>query len=335
MDRDEALGIFRGARTEEWNVRRNTGEAIPGFSQASLNGADLSFMNLRDLDLRRADLRKVNLFGADLRGSDLRGASLLQADLSGAILHGINLSQAACGQTVFANVDLASVIGLEQTVHAAPSSIGTDTLSRSGGNIPETFLRGCGLSPWEILSAELYKRELTPPTLADLQYRIFDAWTKGRSLINGCFISYSWKDAEFVDRLRDRLMSEGINVWLDRHDMVAGTIQDQVWRAIQFHHATILVLSKDSVASDWVENELDMARSKEKAEGRAVLCPLTLDDAWKAKVGAEDGPGDPSRHLWRTLTQKLILDFSEWRTQAFDDVFQKLVRGLNTNYAPR
>jgi len=41
----------------------------------------------------------------------------------------------------------------------------------------------------------------------------------------------------------------------------------------------LLVLSDASVRSDRVENELDMARSKEKAEGQAVLCPVTLDDA--------------------------------------------------------
>jgi hypothetical protein len=138
----------------------------------------------------------------------------------------------------------------------------------------------------------------------------------------------------FVDQLRDRLMSEGINVWLDRHDMVAGTIQDQVWRAIQIRHVVILVLSEDSVKSDWVENELDMARQKEKDERRAVLCPIALDGAWKDKVGANDGPGDPSRQLWRTLTQKLVLDFSE-KSEAFDVVFQKLVRGLKPNYGPR
>lgn len=151
-------------------------------------------------------------------------------------------------------------------------------------------------------------------------------------MINGCFISYSWKDAKFVDKLHDRLRSEGVNVWLDRHDMVAGMIQDQVWRAIQVHHVVILVLSKDSVQSDWVENELDMARNKEKAAGRAVLCPVALDDAWKAKVEAQGGPGDPSRPLWRTLTQKLVVDFSKVRE--FDEAFGKLLRGLKINYGP-
>ncbi len=78
-----------------------------------------------------------------------------------------------------------------------------------------------------------------------------------------------------------------------------------------------------------------MARNKEKSEGRAVLCPVALDDAWKAKVAAKDGPGDPSRPLWRTLTQKLVIDFSRWKTKAFDASFNKLLRGLKKNYGPQ
>ena len=236
--------------------------------------------------------------------------------------------------TIFGDVDLSEVKGLESIKHEGPSTIGVDTLVRSRGKIPEAFLRGCGFTPWEALAAKFYSPELTPPGFAELQYQVFDAWTKGRSMINGCFVSYSRADAGFVDKLRDHLMSEGINVWLDRHDMVAGTIQDQVWRAIQIHHVAIIVLSKDSVESDWVENELDMARQKEKAEKRAVLCPICLDDAWKAKVAAKDTPGDPSRQLWRTLQQKLVVDFHGWETGAFEGAFQKLLRGLKTNYVP-
>src|SRR5262249_27874169 len=152
--------------------------------------------------------------------------------------------------------------------------------------------------------------------------------------INGCFISYSWEDAKFVDKLRDHLVAEGVNIWLDRHDMVAGTIQDQVWRAIQIHHVVILVLSAASMESDWVENELEMARRKEKAEKRAVLCPIRLDDAWEAKVAAEDTPGDPERKLWRTLAQKLVVDFRGWESGSFERAFEKLLRGLKLNYGP-
>ncbi len=314
----------------------NDAELIGAYlSGANFIGADLNQANLSDANLMRANLSGANLSGANFSGATLSHADLSGANFSGAYLSGANLSTATCARTLFADVDLSEVRALDSVRHYGPSTLGTDTMFRSRGRIPEAFLRGCGLAPWEVLSTELYKPELTPAGLADLQCRIFDAWTKGRSLLNGCFISYSWKDADFVEQLRNRLIGEGINVWLDRHDMVAGTIQDQVWRAIQIHHAVILVLSKDSVVSDWVENELDMARNKEKDQGRAVLCPIALDDAWKEKIAAKDQPGDPSRHLWRTLQQKLILDFSGWDTELFDESFQKLVRGLKTNYGPK
>jgi uncharacterized protein YjbI with pentapeptide repeats len=360
----EEIPNLRGANLSEANLRgailhranlrgANLGEADLGeailhranLGGANLGEAELRGANLREADLRAADLRdallwganliEANLDGANLRGANLHRANLSKANLDRAVLSGADVSRAICVSTSFGNVDLSEANGLDFVEHEGPSTIGIDTLFLSKGKIREAFLRGCGLTPWEILSANLYRPELTPAGLSDLQYQIFDAWTKGRSMINGCFVSYSHSNAKFVDKLRDRLYAEGVNVWLDRHDMVAGTMQDQVWRAIQLHHVVILVLSEDSVKSDWVENELDMARNKEKAEGRAVLCPVALDDAWKAKVDAKGSPGDPSRQLWRTLHQKLVLDFSGWTTKAFDEAFQKLLRGLNTNYGPR
>lgn len=302
---------------------------------AALAGAQLKGADLEGADLGRADLEGADLKGANLTGAYLKGADLKEANLDGARLEGAHLGQAKCLSTAISNVDLSQVGGLDNVEHVGPSSIGVDTLSRSKGRIPEVFLRGCGLAPWEVLSSRLYDPQMTPPRFADLQCDIFSAWTKGKDMINGCFISYSRKDWKFVDKLHDRLVAEGINVWLDRHEMVAGAIQDQVWRAIQLHHVVIIVLSEDSTQSDWVENELDMAREKEKTEGRVVLCPVALDEAWRTKVDARGGPGNPSRPLWRTLQQKLILDFSPWETEAFDQVFAKLVRGLRTYYGPK
>ena len=359
----------------EWNHRCKAGDDIPNLSECSLVGVDLSDANLRnallmfadvrgsnlsranliDADLSHADLGGANLSDADLGGAnlgsadlacanfsdvDLRGANLNSAglratNLTGADLREADLTEAVCTFTVFADVDLSTTNGLDSVNHKGRSTIGYDTLFRSEGHIPEAFLRGCSLTQWEILAANLYRPELTPSGVSDLQYRIFDAWTNGRSMINGCFISYSHEDAKFVDKLRERLITEGVNVWLDRHDMVAGTVQDQVWRAIQLHDVALLVLSEASVASDWVANELDIARNKEKSEGRAVLCPVSLDDAWKAKIEANYGPGDPCRQLWRTLQQKLVVDFSQWKTKAFAASFAKLVRGLKANYVPR
>jgi uncharacterized protein YjbI with pentapeptide repeats len=357
MDRDEALKLLKGGEEgiRAWNAYRRWHHDRQDLAGAELGGAELEGADLTSADLAGANFVLAYLRGARLTNADLRGANLARANLDGAnleeaVLAEANLSRAnldgdhlagadlegvMCSATAFIHVNLSQVRGLDKVEHHGPSSVGMDTLFLSKGQIPEVFLRGCGLAPWEVLSARLYDPELTPPRFADLQCDIFSAWTKGKDMINGCFISYSWNDSKFVKKLHARLVAEGINVWLDKHDMAAGTIQDQVWRAIQLHHVVVLVLSEDSVKSDWVENELDMARQKEKAEGRAVLCPVALDDAWEAKVDASDGPGDPSRPLWRTLTQKLVMDFSPWKTKAFDKVFEKLVRGLRTYYGPK
>ena len=297
--------------------------------------ADLREADLREANLREADLDGVNFERARLEGSDLRGANLEGAYLGRANLEGASLAGCRCRDTTFTNLDLSGAVWLESVGHGGPSTVGVDTILRSRGKIPEAILRGCGLSPWEVLGAKLYDPALTPPQFCEIQVQILDAWTQGKDMINGCFISYSSKDAKFAEKLRTSLMAAGVNVWLDNHDLLAGDLQDQVWRAIQVQHVAVLILSEHSIASDWVENELDMARRKEKEEKRPVLCPIALDDTWKSKVDSDDGPGDPERQLWRTLMRKKVLDFSARRTGGFDVAFEKLLRGLKLNYGPK
>jgi hypothetical protein len=144
------------------------------------------------------------------------------------------------------------------------------------------------------------------------------------------FISYSWRDSKFVDKLCSRLIKEGANVWLDRHHMLAGPLQKQVHRAIRLNDVVLVVLSQTAIESDWVENELEMARRKEKEQKRDVLCPVALDETWKTKMEADE----PNRALWLTLKQKNVLDFSKWKTKAFETVYQRLVTGLKIYYPP-
>ena len=47
--------------------------------------------------------------------------------------------------TIFADVNLSDVKGLETVVHHGPSSVGIETIYRSQGKIPEAFLRGAGV----------------------------------------------------------------------------------------------------------------------------------------------------------------------------------------------
>jgi hypothetical protein len=160
-----------------------------------------------------------------------------------------------------------------------------------------------------------------------LTTKVFTGRTRGPLYIGGVFISYSHADGAFADKIYERLFEAGASVWLDRHDLVAGSLKEQIIRAIRLNDVILLVLSESSVKSDWVENELEIARRKEKAENRDVLCPVALDDSWKTKV-----EGDV---LWRQLAKKNILDFSAWKTKAFGTQFKKLVKGLKIHYESR
>jgi len=143
--------------------------------------------------------------------------------------------------------------------------------------------------------------------------------------INPLFISYSHKDSAFVDAIENRLDLKGIRFWRDIHDASAGRLEKVVDRAMRQNPTVLLVLSENSVKSDWVEHKARSAHELEKELKRDVLCPVALDGAWK------DCPW-PVR-LREQIMEYNILDFSNWKDEAeFTRKFGKLVEGLDLFY---
>lgn len=312
------------------------------FSDAQLFGADLREADLHGAILRGADLRQTQLNGVNLRGANLTAAclraanlsraNLTVANLSGAELDGAVLTQATVGGTNFSDLDLAGTQALATVVHEGPSSIGVDTLAKSRGAIPQSFLRGCGLAPWQVLDAQLCDPALAAEQIAALQQQVFQVRTRGRLCLGGVFLSYSSADAEFVGKVQERLQTQGVPTWLDLRDSVAGPLDKHIFKAIRPHDVVVPVLSEASLASGWVVGELEMARRKQQSELRDVLCPVALDDGWRRKLD----PADPDRALWLTLKHdKSVLDFSQWRDEAlFELQCARLVRGLRIYAEP-
>jgi uncharacterized protein YjbI with pentapeptide repeats len=119
----------------------------PNLTGADLRGTDLSMMDLSAAYLSRADLSRAHLAEADLGGADLTeahlaGVDLTRVDLTRGDLSGTDFSGAPSQSTVFGNVDLSTVRGLDTLEPCGPSTIGIDTLDRSHGNLPEVFLWG-------------------------------------------------------------------------------------------------------------------------------------------------------------------------------------------------
>ncbi len=316
------------------------------FSGANLNQADLSDANLNraylieanlgKADLSAANLSEATLLGADLAeanisGADLRGADFSEADLFGSNFYGVNLVGAKflgsrCWVTVFNSCDLSEAIDLDKIKHEGPSTVGAEALRLSKGKIPESFLRGCGLSDWEIESAKLYAPDLSNDQIIDIQNNVFRLRAQQPLQISSLFISYSHADGAFVDKLETHLIKKGIRFWRDVHHATAGRLEKVIDRAMRLNPTVLLVLSKDSITSDWVEHEVNNARKLEKGSGRDVLCPVTLDDEWKK-------PNSWSQILMDQVKKYNILDFSMWQDDdKFNAMFGRLVEGLDLFY---
>ena len=319
MDRDEALRLLKGGPegVAKWNRhRRVAGEGIPDLRGANLFEANLNLADLRGDDLGGATLIGATLIGATLIGANLFEANLFEANLSGANLGGAKLSGAkldgaACGGTVFVNVDLSEVEGLDSVRHIGPSTIGIDTLIRSQGKIPEVFLRGCGV----------------PDTLIDYLPSLIGAMSPIQ--FYSCFISYSTKDEEFAKRLHSRMVQEKLRVWFAPEDMKGGRkVLDQIEGAIHVQDKLLLVLSEASMQSGWVEMELRTALQRGKREKRQILFPIRIT-SWEPVWDWKCFDSDTGRDLAKVVREYHIPDFSQWKDHdAFEEGFTKLLRDL-------
>ena len=293
--------------------------------RAMLSGANLDFSDLVLADLREAILREANLRSAILNGANLIKASLNGALLSGAHLRDADFTEGRFGTTYLGNVDLRSTVGLETVNHNSPSTIGTDTLEKSQGQIPEAFLRGCGLSDVDIEYAKLANPNLTAQDVSEITHKIFELKDTRPIQISPLFISYSHTNSNFVDRIETKLNEKGIRFWRDIHDATAGRLERQIDRAIRHNPTVLLILSENSTSSDWVEHEARLARQLEKELGRDVLCPIALDDSWKTCNWPE--------RIKEQIMEYNILDFSNWEDEtSLDKMFKKLIDGLDMFY---
>src|SRR2546430_7734146 len=250
------------------------------LTRAVLRDAHIVRTNLSHADLRGADLSSAYISSVDLRGADLRGAVLGTTYLLNADLSGAHLDSALLMLPVFGNIDLSSVKGLEMVRHEGPSIIGIDTIYRSKGRIPEGFLKKAGV-PNSFIE---YMHSLVGKAI--------DYYT--------CFISYSSKDDAFAQRLYADLQSNNVRCWFAPEDLKWGErIRSGIDEAIRLHDKLLLILSKHSVASGWVEREVKTALAKERKEKRTVLVPIRVDNAvlecpfaWATEIRHERNMGD-------------------------------------------
>ncbi len=271
------------------------------LSKADLSGATLHMTNLNGADLSKADLSGATLHMTKLNGAGLSGAHLLRANLTYTNLNEADLSNTIFGHTTIANVDLSVVKGLESAEHFEPSTIGIDTIYRSGGKIPEVFLRGAGVPD----SFITFMQSLTAEAIK----------------FYSCFISHSSKDQEFVERLYADLQNKGVRCWYAPEDLKIGEpFLLGIEQGIRHHDKLLLILSESSVNSGWVQQEVLSAIAKEQGKAPWVLFPIRLDNAVMDTNVPWANMIRQSRHIG---------DFTHWKDHdSYRKAFDRLLRDL-------
>ena len=330
MANEAHLAILKQG-VEVWNRWKKEREGL----RVDLRKADLKWVDLIGADLRWADLQetdlsdvifiRTNLASADLTGAILTGAILHAALLPSTDLREANVEGAFLAGTVFVNTDLTGVIGLDACRHLGPSTLDHRTLAKNP-HLPLEFLRGCGLSDLEIEFAKLYRKKLSESQITDITYRIHELRSSGAIQYHSCFISYSSCDKDFAHKLHDDLQDHRVRCWFAPKDIKTGDrFRDVIEDAVRLHDKVLLILSKDSIKSPWVEDEVEAALEKERKRRpkQTVLFPLRIDDAvertqqaWAAKLRRE-------RHIG---------DFRDWTDpKKYNEAFQRLLRNLQAD----
>ena len=93
------------------------------------------------------------------------------------------------------------------------------------------------------------------------------------------FLSYSHKDKKFVDRLLKDLSTQAVRVWLDEAEINPG---ESIMRRIEDGLSEVdyvgIILSKNSVASEWVRKEMDMGLISSLGKQKTGVVPIVIED---------------------------------------------------------
>jgi serine/threonine protein kinase len=136
-----------------------------------------------------------------------------------------------------------------------------------------------------------------------------------------CFISYSRKDIEFAMQLYRDLERHGLKCWFAEDDLKIGDrFRARIDQVIRIYDKSLVILSQNSIASNWVEEEVEGALEEEHRRGNPVLFPIRIDDSVMKTTEAWASEIRRTRHIG---------DFKNWRIKDdYEAAFSRLIRDL-------
>ncbi len=148
------------------------------------------------------------------------------------------------------------------------------------------------------------------------------------------FLSHSSRDKTLVARLAEDLTAEGIGVWLDAWEILAGdSIAQAIQKGLEASDLVVLVLSRASVQSGWVDKEWQARIGREAASRAVHIIPVLAERCEIPALLADKRTADLSEDYDAGLGELL----AAIRKHAGDDVEPRAApaRGRRSPYHAR
>jgi serine/threonine protein kinase len=146
-----------------------------------------------------------------------------------------------------------------------------------------------------------------------------------------CFISYSTRDQALAERLYVDLTGAGVSCWYAPHSARGGRkLYEQIDAAIREHNRLLLILSNDSMSSQWVQTEIISTRLREVREQRQILFPIRIV-SFDTLRRWQCFDADSGRDAAREIREYYIPDFMRWTDKtSYQHAFENLLADLRT-----
>lgn len=129
--------------------------------------------------------------------------------------------------------------------------------------------------------------------------------------MSSVFLSHNSKDKPWVRNLAERLISDGVLVWLDEAEINIGdSLIDKISSGINDMEFVAAIISSNSIESSWVQKELSIAMSKEVSSRAVTVLPIVIEKC----------------SLPTSLSDKLYADFTD--PERFENEYSRLLRAI-------
>ncbi|MFT6835612.1 MAG: hypothetical protein ACJA0H_001652 [Francisellaceae bacterium] len=116
------------------------------------------------------------------------------------------------------------------------------------------------------------------------------------------FLSYAYRDNDVIQKVRNHLVHNQIDVFDDRNDIAAGaSLIRSINDAIDHSDTLLFFISGNSEKSIWMSQEISLAINKKMNGGEATLIPILLEKNAKTPFFLKD-------YLYLDLTDESNFD---------------------------